>query len=325
MREGREHKHLAILYRTNAQSRALEDALIMAGFPYVIHGGISFYERKEVKDIVAYLRLAINPHDDASFQRVINVPSRFLGKVFMEKIKAFKGSHWDASPDKLVLKGYEKDGYGKFRDIIEKLMAEVKGGESTPSDLIDLILSDDGAGYEKYILGEDEEEESSRMENIATLKFVVNRYEKVEDFLDYIETMTSKAKHSINGVQLMTVHKSKGLEFPVCYVVGVNDGILPHFKSIEDTESGAKPFAIEEERRLLYVAITRAEAECHISSTASFNGRPNPTSRFIKELGMTLSIKAKEKEEVIEEVFNHTVLGHIEHEQKIMMRDIMED
>jgi DNA helicase-2/ATP-dependent DNA helicase PcrA len=192
--------------------------------------------------------------------------------------------------------------------------------DESPSDILDHVLLQ--GGYEKYILGEDEEEESSRMENISTLKFVLSQYSNVKDFLDYIELMTSKAKHSIDGVQLMTIHKSKGLEFPVCYVVGANDGTLPHFRSIEDTESGAKPFAIEEERRLLYVAITRAESECYISSSVSFNGRPNPASRFVKELGMVLSTK---DEEELESEYSKSVQEQLEYDQDQMIRSIMED
>jgi DNA helicase-2/ATP-dependent DNA helicase PcrA len=291
-KKGRNHRDIAILYRTNAQSRAVEDALIMAGLPYVIHGGVSFYERKEVKDLVAYLQLVINPNNNKAFERVINVPSRYLGKAFLEKVKAFKGSHWEAiQPGVLNLKRYEQEGTGQFISLITTLQDMMKKG-ATPTELIDYILKE--GGYEKYIVGEDDEEESSRLENISTLKFVLDRYKKVEDFLEYIELMTSKAKHSIDGVQLLTIHKSKGLEFPVCYIIGVNEGLLPHFKSIEDFQAGTKPYAIEEERRLLYVAITRAEEECYISSTDSFNGRLCPASRFVPELGLNTVSKEEE-------------------------------
>ena len=315
--KGRNYKQLSVLYRTNAQSRALEDGLIMAGMPYVIHGGISFYERKEVKDLVAYLRLTVDPDNNESFKRVINVPSRFLGKAFMEKVNAFNGSNWDAKPSLLNLKPYEKQGYGDFRKLVEELM-DMYIADKSPTDILDYVLLQ--GGYEKYILGEDEEEESSRMENISTLKFVLSRYSNVKDFLDYIELMTSKAKHSIDGVQLMTIHKSKGLEFPVCYVVGLNDGTLPHFRSIEDMESGVKPFAVEEERRLLYVAITRAEAECYVSSTRSFNGKANPASRFVKELGM-MPIS----DEAVERVFEEKVMKDIRKEQNAIMNSLLED
>lgn len=320
---GRKHKDLAILYRTNAQSRALEDKLILAGFPYVIHGGISFYERKEVKDIVAYLQLATNPKaNDDAFKRVINVPSRYLGKAYMEKVKAFKGSHWDAiQPGKLNMKNHETNGSNEFIKLINELRVLSKDEDTTPSDLVDYLLED--GGYKAYILGEEEEEESSRMENIATLKFVLGNYNNTADFLNYIELMTSKAKHSIDGVQLMTIHKSKGLEFPVVYVAGVTEGLLPHFRAIEDSMDGSKPYALEEERRLLYVAITRAEEECYISSTLRFNGKDSPASRFVKELGMNLSTKSNDEE--VERTYDKEVLEPIRREHNKMMGDILND
>lgn len=278
-------KHIAILYRTNAQSRAMEDQLIMAGLPYVIHGGVSFYERKEVKDIVSYFQMAIDPSENSAFKRIYNVPTRYLGKAFFEKVQSVKGSHWDAVNRGLSLKGYEQKGVDELVSKVESLQSMISD-KVAPSEILDWILSEDGVGYKKYILGEEEEEESSRMENIETLRFVLGRYEDISDFLDYIQTMTSKAKHSIDGVQLMTFHKSKGLEYPVAFNIGVSDGLLPHFRSVEDSESGVKPLAVEEERRLLYVGITRAEKLVYISSPQSFNGRPQPVSRFIDELGV---------------------------------------
>jgi DNA helicase-2/ATP-dependent DNA helicase PcrA len=294
--EGHSPKQIAILYRTNAQSRAMEDQLILAGLPYVIHGGVSFYERKEVKDIVSYFQMAIDPDKNDAFKRVYNVPTRYLGKAFFEKVQAFKGSHWEAiSEGRLNLKGYEKNGVNDFMDKVHSLQGMIRD-KIGPSDMLDWILSEEGVNYKKYILGEEEEEESSRMENIETLRFVLERYEDVSEFLEYIQTMTSKAKHSIDGVQLMTFHKSKGLEYPVAFNIGVSDGLLPHFRSIEDSESGVKPLAIEEERRLLYVGITRAESLVYVSSINSFNGRYQPISRFVEELGVKL--EEKEVEEV---------------------------
>jgi DNA helicase-2/ATP-dependent DNA helicase PcrA len=274
----------------------MEDQLILAGLPYVIHGGVSFYERKEVKDIVSYFQMAIDPDKNDAFKRVYNVPTRYLGKAFFEKVQSFKGSHWEAiSEGRLNLKGYEKNGVNDFMDKVHSLQGMIRD-KIGPSDMLDWILSEEGVNYKKYILGEEEEEESSRMENIETLRFVLERYEDVSEFLEYIQTMTSKAKHSIDGVQLMTFHKSKGLEYPVAFNIGVSDGLLPHFRSIEDSESGVKPLAIEEERRLLYVGITRAESLVYVSSINSFNGRYQPISRFVEELGVKL--EEKEVEEV---------------------------
>lgn len=311
-KKGRNHKDIAILYRTNAQSRAIEDELIMAGLPYVIHGGISFYERKEVKDLVSYLRLAVNPHDNVAFKRVYNVPSRYLGKEFYNKVSAFDGSHWEAIlSGKLKLQNYQVKGSLEFAGIIKDLQ-EMLEEEATPRDLVNHLL--DNVGYKDYILGEEEEEESSRMENIATLQYVLDRYDNLGDFLDYIDLMTSQAKHSIDGVQLMTIHKSKGLEFPVAFCVGVSEGVLPHFRAVEAAEDG-KPLAIEEERRLLYVGITRAESEVYVSCLQGFNGRRCKVSRFARELGIG-AFNAKK----VSEEYQSRVLDPILKEQQEIMR-----
>jgi DNA helicase II / ATP-dependent DNA helicase PcrA len=317
--EGYNPKQIAILYRTNAQSRAMEDQLIMSGLPYVIHGGVSFYERKEVKDIVSYLKMAVDPKDDNAFKRIYNVPSRYLGKAFYEKVKAFSGYHWEAISDGVLsLKDYEKRG---VKDIIEKVnnLATMIRDNISPSDMLDYILSEEGVDYKRYILGEEEEEESSRMENIETLRFVLSRYERLEDFLNYIDMMTSKAKHSIDGVQLMTFHKSKGLEYPVAFNIGVSDGLLPHFRSIEDSENGTKPLAVEEERRLLYVGITRAESLCYLSSVGSFNGRFQDVSRFIPELGLQV------EDDEVERMYQEKVMEPMLREHRQMMNDVLED
>jgi DNA helicase II / ATP-dependent DNA helicase PcrA len=284
--EGVAPKDITVLYRTNAQSRSLEDRLIIEGLPYVIHGGISFYERKEVKDLVAYMQLALDPSNDKAVDRVINVPSRYLGKVFKDRMKAYSGSHWDALHGNIRMESYMKRGADDFISLVTSLNNMIQSG-TTPVELVEYMMEE---FYAEYLRGEgeDEDEGSSRFENIETLKFALEQYETVQDFLDYIEKMSSKAKHSIDGVQLMTIHKSKGLEFKIAYVVGCSQGLLPHFKAVESASKG-KPLAIEEERRLLYVAITRAELECHVSSAGSFNGKPAPTSMFVRELGLPIN------------------------------------
>lgn len=284
-KEEYEPKKIAILYRTNAQSRALEDQLIIAGLPYVIHGGISFYERKEVKDIISYLELAINRNNDEAFKRVVNVPSRYLGKAFMDKVASGKGSYFENCMG-AAQKEYEQRGIRDFVNNVVALEDMVSDG-IPPVDVVDYILSDSGIGYQKYFLDDlgDDEEEEAKMENIATLKYVLGRFESLTEFLEYIRMMTTTAKMDINGVQLMTVHKSKGLEFPVVFIVGCNEGSLPHFKAVEAEREG-RPLAIEEERRLMYVAATRAESRCYASSSLLFNGKLQPPSRFIGEMGL---------------------------------------
>lgn len=284
--EGVSPKDIAILYRTNAQSRSLEDRLIIEGIPYVIHGGISFYERKEVKDLVAYMQLAVDRNNDKAVDRVINVPGRYLGKVFKERMKACKGSYWEALHGGFRMESYMERGANEFIKLVDHLGSLVEEGTS-PADLVDYMMDDFYAQYLKDE-GEDEDEGSSRFENIETLKFALEQYENVEDFLNYIDIMTSNAKQSIDGVQLMTIHKSKGLEFKKVYIVGCSQGMLPHFKSVEAVKNHTNSLAIEEERRLLFVAITRAEDECFISSSGTFNGKSVPMSQFIKELGLPL-------------------------------------
>jgi DNA helicase-2/ATP-dependent DNA helicase PcrA len=294
MEDGVRAKQMAVLYRTNAQSRAFEDELIVSGIPYVIHGGVSFYDRKEIKDILSYLKLASDPHDNRAFTRVINTPSRYLGKVFLEKVRSYNGSHYEAIQGNINLKPHEVRGIEDFMNLIEELRAMRE--TATPEEMIDYLMDN---CYKQYLIddGEDEDEGSSRLDNIATLKYAVGRYEKLDDFLAYIELMTSKAKHSIDGVQLMTIHKSKGLEFPVAFVVGMSNGLLPHYKALEAYENG-KELAIEEERRLAYVAITRAETLCFTSSPTTFNGRPGGISPFMKELNLEIEHRSFNEDEV---------------------------
>ncbi|WIT26703.1 hypothetical protein [Bacillus phage SPO1L5] len=289
---GKNPKDITILYRTNAQSRALEDYLIISGIPYVIHGGTSFYERKEIKDLICYLRLVADSNDDEAFKRVINTPSRYLGKAFMEKVKRFDGSHWEAITEpSMSWKNYEQKGINEFVDLVEELKSVAEHGagdfgEGSPTEVIDYLLDN---CYKKHMSNElTSDDFSSRMENVETLKFVMEQHDSIESFLKHISDLMSQAKHDIDGVQLMTIHKSKGLEFDTAFVVGVSEGCLPHFRAIESYNDGRKQ-AIEEERRLLYVAITRAESVCHISAPKTFLGKPAPVSRFSKELGIEIS------------------------------------
>lgn len=278
-------KGIAILYRTNAQSRALEEQLIMSGLPYVIHGGTGFYERAEVKDLVAYLKLTLDPYDNEAFERVYNKPKRYLGKAFLARAIKYSDSYWESitNPSFLKsLKGYEKNGINSIVSLVTNLRGTAAAG-GTPEELLDIVLQN---GYEDYLAEECEEEDegSSRMENVSTLKYAVQRFEDLEVFLDYITKMTTTAKHDIDGIQLMTIHKSKGLEFDTGFVVGMSEGSLPFFKAIQDHEDGSRPNAIEEERRLAYVGVTRAKTRCYVSSMQSFNGRPMGVSRFVKEM-----------------------------------------
>jgi len=310
-KEGYEHKQMAVIYRTNAQSRAVEDKLIMSGLPYVIHGGVSFYERSEVKDLVAYLQLAINPHDKEAFKRIYNKPKRYLGKAFESKVMGHRTSPWAAINDSLVVKSftYEKKGVAEIVALISHLNSMVKKGEKAV-DILDYVVEQ--GGYKAFITeeGDEEEEGNSRMENVATLKYVVDRFDEVEKFLEYIKMMTSTAKHDINGVQLMTFHRSKGLEFRAAFIVGCSEGLLPHYKAVEDQDemvAAGKPDPIQEERRLGYVGVTRAEEQCFLSSVRSFNGKPAGPSRFINEMREALVVRQATKQDIEEPVLPDTI------------------
>jgi len=293
-KEGVQYKDMAVLMRTNAQSRALEDSLILAGIPYVIHGSTSFYERKEVKDILGYLQLAYDPKNDKAFDRIINVPNRYLGKAFINSLKVVKGTRLDAL-DQVNLKDYQKKGIQEFQEIIEVLQGLIKQ-KAPATEVIDTIM--EMTRYEEYLRKEEgDEEDNPRMENINTLRYVVGKFNDVTKFLKYIDLMTSKAKTSINGVQLMTFHKSKGLEFPIVFNVGISEGILPHVRAIE---SGFK--CIEEERRLGYVGVTRAQDKCFLSSISSFNDKPVFPSRFIREMKLEVGVEFNLADQVDGEV-----------------------
>jgi DNA helicase II / ATP-dependent DNA helicase PcrA len=320
--KGIEYKDIAILYRTNAQSRAMEEELIIQGLPYYIWGGVSFYQRKEVKDIISYLQMVIDEHNDTAFERVINVPSRYLGKAYMDKVRAFSGSHWEAiTTGSINFKPYEVKGNENFVDLITRMKALHAEGAS-PTDLVEFLMVD---CYEEYLKeeGEDEDDGTGRLENIATLKFALGRYEKVEDFLDYIHMMTEEAKDGVpTGVQLMTIHKSKGLEFPVCFVIGMSSNLLPHFKSIEAYNDG-KELAIEEERRLAYVAVTRAESFCYVSSPQSFNGSNTPTSEFVFNMGLVTKEEIMKDADIEEDPMMEAFIRECDEEYREMQRQEM--
>lgn len=282
--EGYSHKDISILTRTNAQSKDIEDMFILNGFPYVVYGSTSFYERKVVKDLCAYLRLAVNPRDNDSFKRVVNVPSRYLGKAYLSKL--------DSSPHKFYydtlckggvdMKPYEIRGSEDFMGSIDKLVDMVEG-DMPPVDILNYILEE--VGYEKYLKDnatDDEDEEV--MENVYTLRHALSRYEKLEDFLEFMDKMINTVKHSVDGIQVLSVHKSKGLEYKVSFIIGVSEGIMPHWRAIQSAINRTNPLAVEEERRLMYVAVTRAQEKAYISSIGQYNGKDMNESRFIDEM-----------------------------------------
>lgn len=268
-------KRIAVLYRTNAQSRTFEEALRRLRIDYNIVGGFSFYERAEVKDIVAYLKLALNPADDIALLRVINTPPRGIGKSSLDEIQAIahrqQGSLWEAI--KTIADGREgalapraKNAIAAFRNSIDKLRnkAEAFSGSDKPvSETV--IAAIDDSGYSQMLRTEKTDEAEGRLENLEELVNAAVDYDNnpeggLREFIDHAALTSDTDKIDSNaGVTLMTVHSAKGLEFPVVFIVGLEDGIFPHSRSVND------PKELEEERRLAYVAVTRAEELLYVT------------------------------------------------------------
>ncbi|MFC1622085.1 ATP-dependent helicase [Patescibacteria group bacterium] len=264
--EGYEYKEVAVLYRTNAQSRNMEEHLIKNNVPYKIIGGFRFYARKEIKDIVAYLRVIHNPKDSVSWERIINTPPRKIGQ---KSVEALKLTDWN-------LDAIEQKSRLPIKRWVEKKE------ELSTLELMDMVLEDT-----KYLdwLDDGSEEAKYRVENIQELRSVATQFINLPDFLENVALIESANKaqpENYDGVTLMTVHASKGLEFPVVFVVGMEEGLFPHSQSM--LEQGE----LEEERRLCYVAITRAMHQVFLTRANSrmyFGSlQSNMPSRFLTEI-----------------------------------------
>lgn len=285
------YSDFAILYRMNSQSRAIEEILRREDIPYKIVGGLKFYERKEIKDIIAYLRLINNTSDNLALKRIINEPKRGIGKTSLDKIQAI--SEQTGIPMYQIIK--EADQYGLSRvysnaqgfiEVIEDLIS--KKDEYTITELIKHTLKE--TGYTKALEDENSIEAENRIENLEEFLTVAVQFEEEEadnDLSTFLEGITLSS--DIDGmdeeeesVTLMTLHSAKGLEFPVVFLVGMEEGIFPGYKSI------GEPKELEEERRLCYVGITRAKNNlyltCSRQRTMFGSTSCNPVSRFVNEI-----------------------------------------
>lgn len=275
---GRAFNDMAIIYRMNSQSRALEDQLIQNDIPYIVCNGISFYERSEVKDLIAYLKLAVDTKDNESFKRIINVPSRYLGKAFIDETTRIanirKTSMFDAIQYVNVGRTFN---IVNFKNAIHTIKIAIKDAFNV-GEIINVIINT--IGYNSYLKKENgNEEDNVRLENVNSLIKVASRYNSVKNFLQHVDKVTSTKHNNIDAVKLMTIHKSKGLEFPIVFIVGVSNNILPHKHAIQDDN-------IEEERRLAYVGITRAKDKLYVSSISKYQGLITETSTFIFEANL---------------------------------------
>ncbi len=284
-------KDIAILYRTNAQSRSIEEAFLQYGVPYKIVGGIKFYLRKEVKDIIAYLRLIQNPNDTASLERIINIPKRDIGQVTFGKIMAEmenSGNDVIEALSNLKCENISKERIKKIKSFAEIILkCQNKIDKIKISELLSYLLK--SINYEKHIKdGTDDGEK--RWENVKELFSAVEKYdnlpakENLKIFLEEIALATDldKIDDSQDAVTLMTLHSAKGLEFSAVFIIGMEEGLLPHSRSIQD------PSEMEEERRLCYVGITRAKKKAYLifARTRKIYGstQANMPSRFISDI-----------------------------------------
>jgi len=269
---------VAILYRTNAQSRVFEEALRRSRIDYNIVGGFSFYERAEIKDVVAYLKVALNPFDDIALLRIINSPPRGLGKQSLDELqnqaRKRSASLWmtiATITDKTLRENVNltpraKESLRSFKRTIETLIEKVSQTENSEKPVSDVVIAAiEDTGYASMLRLEASDESEGRLENLEELVNAAADYDKEEedglrDFIDHAALTSDTDKYDRNAaVTLMTVHSAKGLEFPIVFLVGLEDGIFPHSRSIND------PKELEEERRLAYVAITRAEKMLYVT------------------------------------------------------------
>src|SRR5687767_8468027 len=299
--EKRELREFAILYRTNAQSRPLEDALRKNGIPYRLVGGVRFYDRKEIRDLMSYLKLIANPADDEAFRRAVSVPRRKLGETTIEALAAIarraKVSMLEAArrPELLEgMRGPAQTGLREFAELIAGLSARAR--EASVDELLREIV--DVIRYGDYLQADSPENARDRAENVGALidgaaETVVDDGGEVgltplDHFLQraMLIAQVDALDSSADAVSLMTLHNAKGLEYPVVFVTGLEDGLFPTLNSTED------PAKLEEERRLFYVGITRAERKLYLSSAESRrrNGQvmPSMRSRFLNDIPSAL-------------------------------------
>lgn len=310
---------MAILYRTNAQSRVLEEALIKRALPYTMVGGTKFYDRKEIKDVLAYLRVLYNPFDDLSLLRIINVPKRSIGATTVAKLQEYARANGTSLFMTLTqlhlidsIKGKTKEKLEEFGILIFTLVSEMEN--RTVLDILESIL--DRTGYLAQLEESTDPQDQARAENIGEFLSVAKDFQDtnpsgtVEDFLEQVALVNDvdSFEQEESKVTLMTLHAAKGLEFPIVFLCGLEEGLFPHSRTLMNPEE------IEEERRLAYVGITRAEKELYISNatTRTVFGRTSSylPSRFIDEIPEELVDGLRAKRKVPDDIKRH-VLQHM--------------
>lgn len=305
----------AILYRSNAQSRALEEQLLAAGLPYRIYGGLRFFERAEVKDAMAYLRLVSSPSDDAAFERVVNVPARSIGAKSIEKIRTeariIKTPMWHAARSLLAKRALPPKTAKSLKEFLDSLEGISKVAWDMPlPDLVDEVITASGLRQHHTKEGKADQDRHARIQNLEELVSVASRFSPPEDQLPDMPALVGFLTHAaleagergegadenLPSVQLMTVHSAKGLEFPMVFMVGMENGLFPSTRAVE--EDGR----LDEERRLAYVGITRAMKKLIMTHARErrvygqwFHASP---SDFLTEIPSTLVSKSRTPSQV---------------------------
>ena len=283
----------AILYRTNAQSRPFEDLLIQSNIPYNIVGGLKFYDRKEIKDALAYLRLLVNPDDTVSLLRIINTPRRGIGKATINSLtdaaQELGVPLWDIISDETsatTMSGRAAKSVNQFVQMIKT--AQEKLETATASELLNFVIEE--SGYVEQLKQKGTDEDDNRIANVYELNNAIVQFQEDNEETSLEAFLSSAAlasdldslDESEEKVSLMTLHAAKGLEFPLVFLVGVEQGLLPHNRTLND------PIEIEEERRLCYVGITRAQEQLFITYTRERRlwgyREPAIASQFLKEI-----------------------------------------
>lgn len=312
LQEGRKPSDMAVLYRTNAQSRVIEEALLKSNITYQIVGGTKFYDRKEIKDILAYLRLISNPDDDISLSRIINVPRRGIGSTTLDKIVQYAAMH-DLSVMEALGEVEQMGLSARFVNRLTEFRDQVMNWSKMQEYLSVTELTEEvleKTGYKDELKKEKTIESQSRLENLDEFLSVTQEFEKQNEDKSLVSFLTDLAlvadidkmdddeeDKKKDGVVLMTLHSAKGLEFPVVFLMGLEEGIFPHSRSIFDDDE------MEEERRLAYVGITRAEEELYLTNAKmrTLYGKTtmNPPSRFINEIPEELIETLNEEKETL--------------------------
>ena len=291
---GQQWRDMAVFYRTNAQSRVMEESLIRSGVPYKVVGGTRFYDRREIKDAMAYLRAVVNPADEVSVKRVLNIPKRGVGDTSVAKLDELASRERISFTDAMRrareagVSGPAARGVEAFVQLLDDLsiMAGDAGENgASPADVLQNAL--ELSGYFAELEAESSVESNGRLENLGELIGSAREFTRIDEFLEQVSLVADTDDlDEDNRVVLMTLHSAKGLEFPNVFLVGVEEGVFPHTRALTD------PDELEEERRLAYVGITRAQQRLHIShawSRSLFGSTQyNPPSRFIDEIPFDL-------------------------------------